>query len=47
MLGFSSGYIRDSQDSHLGFDYGSQNSEKIFTRFEKDLTQEQLDRRDA
>ena len=47
MLGFTSGYIRESQDPLLGFDYGSQNSEKTFIRFEKDLTQEQPDRRDV
>ena len=47
VLGFTSGYIGESQDPLLGFDYGSQNSEKTFTRFEKDLTQEQPDRRDA
>jgi len=47
VLGFTSGYIRESQDPLLGFDYGSQNSEKTFIRFEKDLTQEQPDRRDA
>ena len=47
VLGFTAGYIRDSQDLLLGFDCGSQNSEKTFTWFEKDLTQEQPDGRDA
>ena len=47
MLGFTAGYIRDSQDLLLGFDCGSQNSEKTFTWFEKDLTQEWPDGRDA